>query len=394
MNAQTRPGEAVAEDPDVGRQLGELLQLIEGLIDLEHLRAVDARYLRALRWHETDRVPLLARCPFGQRWQLPSPWDRFTTYPYRRAYHEPAMMMQNQLLDRVVPGLLLEDDNPLAIRADHGTIQVATALGGSWDALGDDYPWVQPFDSERQVHELISGTRAIDLQTGVTALSTRTMQFYRTKLAQYPRASQAIQISLPDLQGPLDTAEQLWGSDVLLGLLENPSQVGALLDRIVEGMLELAAHFRRHACDRLDPQANSQHGYIIPGRLMIRADTAILVSPDTYREVVAPTDAELLRRIGTGAIHFCGNGQHLIEPMLEIPALRGLDFGQSRMMDLGPIYEECRRQRVAITNLQPERAELTSGEARRAYPTGVALVYPTTSIEDAREVVLSHRGRP
>jgi hypothetical protein len=37
--------------------------------------------------------------------------------------------------------------------------------------------------------------------------------------------------------------------------------------------------------------------------------------------------------VGGGSIHFCGNGQHLIEPMLQISDLSGLDFGQSAMMD-------------------------------------------------------------
>lgn len=34
----------------------------------------------------------------------------------REAFDRPEAMLQNMLLDRVLPGLLLKDDNPLAIR--------------------------------------------------------------------------------------------------------------------------------------------------------------------------------------------------------------------------------------------------------------------------------------
>jgi len=170
-------------------------------------------------------------------------------------------------------------------------------------------------------------------------------------------------------------------------ILLEPELVTAFLDKIVRTMLPVVDYYRRYARDRLDPFANTQHMYNIPGRLMIRNDSSIMVSPETYRDIIAPHDTKLLRQAGTGSIHFCGNGEHLIEPILEIPGLRGIDFGESGMMDVPRIYGMCRERRVALTCVQPSRDDLISGRAASDFPTGVVFVYNTEDINDALEVV-------
>jgi hypothetical protein len=118
-----------------------------------------------------------------------------------------------------------------------------------------------------------------------------------------------------------------------------------------------------------------------------------MVSPDTYREMILPQDARLLTDIGSGSIHFCGNGQHLIEPMLEIPDLRGIDLGEPEMMDTKWIYKTCAQKKVSITNLMPSRDDLVNGKAVKEYPTGVVFVYHTEDIEDALDVMDKYKSR-
>ena len=197
---------------------------------------------------------------------------------------------------------------------------------------------------------------------------------------------------MSDLQGPLDTAEQLWGSDIYYAFSDDPELIGLLLARVVRTMLSAEKKCRQLTLDRLDPNANTQHGYEIHGRLLIRNDSAIMLSPSTYAEFVRPHDARVLREVGGGSIHFCGNGQHLIEKMLDIPDLRGLDFGQPELMDARSIYAMCRERKVAVTNLNPSRDDLLSGKAARDFPTGCVFVYHTDRVDDAREVVQAYRS--
>jgi uroporphyrinogen-III decarboxylase len=292
-------------------------------------------------------------------------------------------MMQNQLLERVVPGVLLRDDSPLSIRNNHGTIQVASVLGGDWKLHQDNYPWVEPFHSMDRIDDVANSTGPVADDAGILKKSLDTLAFYREKLAEHPPLDKAIQVSLPDLQGPIDTAEQLWGSEIYYGVVDRPELFEKLLSRIVDVQLDMASRFRKLATDRLDPVATTQHGWQVPGRILIRNDSSIMLSPEMYAEHVRPHDSRLLHDIGKGSIHFCGSGQHLIEPMLEIPDMLGLDFGEIHLMDAKWIYDTCRELSVSVLPYRPSDDDLISGKAAREYPTGVVFTYSAESWEDA-----------
>lgn len=373
-------------------ELDRLLKLIAETLDPEHCSQVDERYRRALYWEQADRPPLVVQAPIGGPVKLPEPWNAFTQYPYRETFDNPEAMMQNQLLERVVPGILLKDDSPLAIRNNHGTIQVASALGGQWVLHEDNMPWVEPFRSIEKMEQIAAEAGPVSDDAGILKKSFETLEFYRAKLAEHPPLDTAVQISLPDLQGPIDTAEQLWGSEIYYGIVDYPDLFARLLARIVDAQLDIAARFRRYATDRLDPAANTQHWWVVPGRILIRNDSSIMLSPEMYAEHVKPHDARLLREIGKGSIHFCGNGRHLIRPMLDIPDLLGLDFGEIHLMDARWIYEACRERKAAVFPYKPSRDDLISGKAAREFPTGVVFAYAAESWYDAREVAIAYCG--
>jgi hypothetical protein len=370
-------------------ELDRLLRLVADWVDLDHCRSVDERYRRTLRWDEVDRPPLVIQGAFGSAIPLPEPWDGFRHYPYGEAFDSPVAMLQDMLLERVVPGLILRDDNPLAVRDNHGTVLVASALTGRWRRYGDDYPWIEPLGTVDRVREIASGS-GIDPGAGLLPQVIATLQWYQDALGRHPACREAVQISLPDLQGPMDTAEQLWGSGIHLAFYDDPDLVERLLGRIVDATLAAWAIYRPYALNRLEPLAHAQHGYQVPGRLLVRNDSSILLSAKTYARSVRPHDEALLARAEGGSIHFCGNGQHLVGEMLAIPDLRGLDFGQPGQMDVEAIYSLCGERRIALTHLMPAREKLVSGTARRDFPTGAVFVYQPVSIEDAQEVVLAY----
>ena len=378
----------------IDEQLDRLLSMVAERIDPDRCREVDERYRAALAWRQCDHPPLVVQEPFGEVMALPEPWAAFTRYSYRRSFDDPRAMMQNQILSRIVPGLLLDDDNPLAIRNDHGTIQIASLLGGEWMMHEDGYPWIKPDVPMEKIEAIADDSKPIDFQGGVLPRTVETLQFYRHKFAQFPPCDEAIQISMPDLQGPMDTAEQLWGGELYLAFYETPDLLARLLTRIVDVMLAVIEKLRPLTRDRLDPEANTQHGYLIPGRLLVRNDSSIMLSPQMYAEHIRPHDQRLLEQVGTGAIHFCGNGQHLVEPMLAAaPPIRGLDFGQSYMHDLDRVYADCQPHRVALTHIMPPRDELADGRIARRYPTGVVFSYETQDISDGREVLAGYHRR-
>lgn len=372
-------------------ELRKILELLEAEIDLEHCQSVQERYAATMAW-ESTAPPLVVQAPFGEVFRLPPPWNRFRRYSYKEAFSNPAAMMQNMLLDRVVPGVLLRDDNPLAIRNDHGTIQVASVIGGSWKMFRDDYPWVGPLKSAKEIEKLLEdGLPERLTERGVVSKSLRTLEFYNEILEEYPVCRKAIQISLPDLQGPLDTAEQLWGSGIYLAFYDGEELMNRLLMMAAQVMLKLEAIYRPYTTDNRGGECVTQHGYMVPGRLLIRDDSAINISSGQYREFIRPYDAFVLERVSGGSIHFCGDGGHLVDAMLDIPGLRGLDFGQPWKLDIGEVYRKCREHKKVLTNLMPARETLVNGKAREEFPEGCVFVYHTCDHQDAAEVVKRYR---
>jgi len=370
------------------KQLDNLLELTAESVEPNHCRSVGERYLKALRWEKVDRPPLVMQPANGPFFDLPEPWSRFTQYPYNVAFKCPVAMMQNMILSRVVPGILLRDDSPLAIRNDHGTIQIASLLGGNYQLRDNNYPWVEHLDSREALERIAAGAGQVDFASGgVLSPSFETLKFYREKLAAFPPLDKLVQISLPDLQGPLDTAHQLWGSEVFLAFYEDAELLSCLMQRIVDIMLTVATNYSAFTRDNLFPDAITQHGYMIPGKLLIRDDSSIMLSPEMYAEHVRPHDASVLRELGGGAIHFCGDGGHLVKPMLEIPDLLGLDFGESFRMDVPEIYGMCRERRVALTDLAFPRELLVGSALKSEYPTGIVCTYPAKDFNEAREVI-------
>ncbi len=377
------------------KQLDELLRLVAGHIDPDHCLAVDARYRRAFSGEPMDRPTLVIETvPFEGAFRFPSPWDRFRRYTYRETFDSPLAMMQMQVLDRVVPGLLLKDDSPLGIRNNHGTIQVASVLGGRWALREEGYPWVEPFERTEEIAEIAEGGD-IDLAGGILPRSFATLDYYNEKLAAYPPCDEFIQATMPDLQGPMDTAEQLWGSDIYYAFLDAPDLFEKLLGRVADAMLALAAEFRKRTHIRPAPDVCCQHNIMVPGRILIRNDSSIMLSPDTYRQHVRPHDARVLKEMGgKGAIHFCGNGAHLVDSFLEIEGVLGLDFGQPQLMDTADLYAKCCERGVTALRLRPSRDEIVSGSVARAYPKRSVLLYRTTDLDDARALAAAYFGRP
>ena len=379
---------------DYDKELNELLDIISEYVNYERCREADERSKASLLCEYVDRPPLVIQATFGfDVMSLPYPWDRFKLYSYKETFDNPAAMLQNALLERVVPGLILKDDNPLAIRNNHGTIQIASILGGKWMLFENNNPWIEHFDRKEDIERIAFSNEEINLNGGILQKSLETLKYYHEKLREYPSCYKAIQISIPDLEGPINTAEQLWGSDIYYAFYDEPQLLHKLFGKITDTMLDIYYLFRRYSTDRLLPVSSTQHFYQIPGNILIRDDSSIIVSPELYEEFIMPYDAKLLAKIGGGSIHFCGDGAHLISKMTEIKGIMGLDFGQPWYMDIGSIYANCREKKIALTHLSPSREDLISGKAAADFPTGAVFVYYTNNIDDAKEVIEGYQSK-
>ncbi len=395
-NRETNANVCPADEAAMEAELRELLALVEKHIDKQQVVEVDARCRAALTFQEMDRPPLQVRAvsagAVGGPIQLPDPWNRFRKYSFAETLQSAAAMMQCQILDFVVPGILLGDDNPMAIRQNCGTVLVAAVLGAKWQLYEGSNPWAERFGSEAELEEVLE--RPVDLDSSADFQKTaEAMRYFRRILDDYPACREVIQISLPDTQGPLDTVEQLWGHEVYYAVADRAPLLDQLLSKVADATVQAATQLDKLTRERLRPLAQVQNNHYTRGNLTLRVDSCIMLSPEHYCEVVRPHDAWTIENMGGGSIHFCGNGEHLIPALLDIPMMKALDLGQSFMMDAQSIYQMCRSKDVFISRLLPSREDLIGGVAQRQFPTGAVLWYVAESWEDAVQLVTQYYGR-
>jgi hypothetical protein len=189
----------------------------------------------------------------------------------------------------------------------------------------------------------------------------------------------------------LDTAELLRGSEIYVDLYSNPQLIQRTLDSIARAQIGFARHLLSHIND--GPEGfGHQHAQPIRGRILIRDDSAIMISPAMYRQHVAPYDEMVLSALGTGGIHSCGKCAHLVDEILALPSMRCLDLGQPELNDIDAIYAKAKQRKIPILRISVTREELVTGRVMERFPTGVSLVHRCESLANARAVMAAYRN--
>ena len=352
--------------------LDDLQQLLDHLCEIlqpQRQAEIDQRFRSALAYESVDRPPCVR---YG-----PLPGDSpFRPFPLGEAFGDSEKMLFNELVfafdtsiaarDRVA------DDLPLTIRANFGTVLIASLFGARAEQIGDNPPWVR-HDSDSVTVEQLAEADPADMGRGWVPRVVETMQFYHDALASRVELKSLIRVVLPDMQGPFDNLELIGGSDVFLKMAMDPDRVDRALGTLAEAQVNLAKHLASHVTDGPDGYCH-QHAVGLKGSILLRNDSCIVVSSERYREQIAPHDEHVLSSLGGGGIHSCGCFEHLVDEFLALPSIRSLDFGQSEMNAVDAIYRKAAEKKVALVRVAVDRGEIESGKAAERFPTGVVLV--------------------
>ena len=128
---------------------------------------------------------------------------------------------------------------------------------------------------------------------------------------QYPKIGKYVFIYHPDLQGPMDICEVVWGSTIFYAAYDEPELVKAVAGAGHRDLYRLSA---RVAEDRaLPPGRQRALGALSQGQHhAARRLGDELLRRDVRGVRRAPTISACWTQFGGGAIHFCGKGDHYI----------------------------------------------------------------------------------
>jgi len=366
----------------MNERLHRLLDHLCETLDAGRQAQKDALYRRALNWEPVARPPLVVTYPLPDE-------VRFRPYPHREIFDDPEKMLYNELVHAFDTSIALHselgDDLPLTVRANFGTVLVASMFDAPVEQTDDNPPWILHPAGRGFPLERIADTDPFDVTRGWIPRAVETMQAYHGLLDAYPALKETIRIVLPDLQGPFDNLELVRGSEVFLDLVAAPEAVDRAMRTLATAQIGLAKHFRSWTTEPEDGYCH-QHAVMLKGNILLRNDCCILVSPEMYREQIAPHDERVLCELGGGGIHSCGEVEHLVHEWLRLPSIRSLDFGEPERNDLDAIYALAAPKHVPLIRIAVDEAALRSGEAWRRFPTGVVLLYRAADLEAARTI--------
>lgn len=276
-------------------------------------------------------------------------WPRVTV---NQAIREPEAMLIQQFAG--CSGVLSSGSAArMCVRCNFGT-NILPSLFGCETFFMDEQlsvlPTGVPLHSAERVRELVSAG-VPDLRGGfggpVFELAERFLEILRSR----PKLERNIPLYHPDLQGPMDTAEVVWGSEMFLAFYDDRQLIADLLDVITDTYIA----FMRAWYDLVGPpeEYSSHWGMMHKGALMIRNDSLMNLSPETYVEFARPCDQKLFDEFsGSGAMHFCGRGDHYIEPMSEMSGLTAVHMSQPHLNDLETIYRNTVDKRIKLIGLR------------------------------------------
>ena len=321
----------------LARYLGKL----EEKIDLEHQAHVRKVYERVFAFEEMDELPFI----YADLETRASDKD-WPIFAYNDEFQDPAKMLLNQLRN-VFFAVQVRDYRPLNIRCNYGTVILPSIMGGSYQLTETSMPWAHHLKSRDEIRRIIDAGLP-DVENGLGKRCFDTASYYMETLSCYPKLKKAVSIYHPDLQGPFDVAHLLWGQDIFLALYDDPELVHSLLSLITETYRQFMRRWKSFIPEGNDFTTHWQ--FYIKGGIMLRDDTAIMLSKKQYEEFVKPYDEALLEEFG-GCIHFCGRGDHLISSMSASNGLYGIHSSQPELNDISLLLSSTQNNKVVLLGL-------------------------------------------
>lgn len=282
-----------------------------------------------------------------------------TDYQFRNIGINDALRDNELMLVSQMEGvlrMLMKGRGVLNVRSNYGTGIVTSLFGAPLFVMPEELntlPTTRPVGIGAIPRLLDAGIPSFDKGFGGDAL--RMGIYYREVFSHYPKIDRYVKVYHPDTQGPLDLCELLIGSELFYLPYDDPDGLDALLSLMTETMTAYLNEW--YGIFPKTPERSSHWGrFCHRGCLVLRLDSGMNVSPETYRSFVLRYDTEILNRFDGGIIHFCGRGDHYIDVITDIPGLYGINMSQPELNDMEKIYRCTVDRGIPIYGFNAKRA--------------------------------------
>ncbi len=327
-------------------QLTPYLEDLEARIDAHVEERNQAAWLRFWRQPEGDFFVAPARPPAP-------PCVEWPAIPINDALDDLDAMALREFKS-VSDVLAAGGGSRLNIRCNYGTGILPSLFGCRLFLMErdqDTLPAVWPLGSAAALQAALDRGPP-DIRSALGGKVFACLDHFQRIMRPYPRISRWVEIYHPDLQGPVDVLEVVWGSDMFLGVLDRADLFAAALERITGTYIEFLGEWVKRAGP---PGEYTTHwGATIRGLPMLRNDSLMNLSPATYVAHIRPLDQRIFDAFGGwGGVHFCGRGDHFIGALSEMRGLGCIAMSQPHLNDMEAIYRHTVDKGIRLIGLSP-----------------------------------------
>lgn len=253
----------------------------------------------------------------------------------------------------------------LAIRCNYGTGIMPSLFGAKpfiMDADMNVLPTNKPLAGGIDAIKTLLDQGIPDLNNGLGEKTFEMAYRFKEMVKDYPKISKYVHIYHPDMQGPMDICELLWGSSLFVDLYERPELVKKFLTLITETYIQFMKEWEKIV--PFSKNYNVHWAMLHKGKIMLRDDSAMNLSPEMFKEFIEPYDQKLLDEFGGGVIHFCGKGDHYSHRFPEMKGLYAINLSQPEYNDMETIFKNTVDRDIKIIGLPKQAAEQALAQKR------------------------------
>lgn len=266
--------------------------------------------------------------------QSPCEWP---SIPINKAIADPDKMLLRELAG--VYAVVCRRTHHLPnIRCNYGTC-ILPSLFGPEIFWMEDHQDILPTNwpvGEAAIDRLLDAGIP-DLNNGFGRQVFETAEFFQQALQPYPKIREVLWIYHPDLQGPIDVVELLWGSEMFYAFYDQPDRIKAMTDLVTRTYIAFLKRWMQIVPPR-ERDCCAHWGRLWKGHVVLRDDSIVNLSNAMYREFVKPYDERILQEFEGGGIHFCGHVDHCIDSLTESDWLTAINPSQPHLNDMRKIH--------------------------------------------------------
>ncbi|MBN2213938.1 MAG: hypothetical protein JW723_06830 [Bacteroidales bacterium] len=219
-------------------------------------------------------------------------------------------------------------DVPNFIEPWYGIGTISSAFGGEYSWPGGGAPVMKPLF--RNIDEILNHEYMPVAKSGIGKHTLEMIEYFMDKTRGM------LPVSFTDSQSPLNMAGQLLSLDrFFFELLTTPEKVTGMFDLLADLSIEFNEEQIKLIGDAL---VFPGHGFASSCKwsgLGMSDDNAIMISPEQYLSLAAPSVEKICQKLGGPVFHSCGDWSGWIEAVLGIKGILMADAAFSVETDPG-----------------------------------------------------------